>query len=129
MREVAAPPRTSKPRDVAIAWEYDVDVAVRRAAREHRPLLVAACAQWSTACLGRVALFEDAAVVRATQPYVALAVDLTDDTPEANALVARFHLRGVPTIVLVAPDGRETQIGGIVDAPEIVDALGEFVSR
>jgi thiol:disulfide interchange protein DsbD len=56
--------------------------------------------------------FTDPEVVRVTQGFVRMKVDLTRfDAPESRALRARFAIAGVPTIVFLAPDGRE-----VVDA-------------
>jgi thiol:disulfide interchange protein DsbD len=128
------PPRSGAARPSAatpIVWETDVDRAARRARLEKRPLLVAACASWAAACGAQEEALRDDAVARAASPFVALRIDLTEDTPEANALASRFHVVGVPSIVLVATDGREEHLdrAATSSAEAIAERLGAFVSR
>lgn len=68
-------------------------------------------ADWCIPCLELDRrTFTDSKVVKVTQDFVKLKVDLTHfDSPETKKLRQKFNISGVPTIIFLAPDGGEVQ--------------------
>lgn len=68
-------------------------------------------ADWCIPCLELDRrTFTDSKVVKVTQDFVKLKVDLTHfDSPETKKLRQKFNIYGVPTIIFLAPDGGEVQ--------------------
>jgi thioredoxin:protein disulfide reductase len=95
----------------ALAWEHgDVEAARQRALRENKPLLVDFTAAWCSACkqLDRET-FSVPAVGSEMGRFVAVKVDATnDDDPKVEATLARFNVRGLPTVLIFDSAGRES---------------------
>jgi thiol:disulfide interchange protein DsbD len=73
--------------------------------------------------------FRDPAVVRAAGAFTTLKVDVTSGDPRANELMSRFGVAGVPTYLLLGPDGRERQrFVGFVHASEMLRAMEPLVA-
>jgi thioredoxin-like negative regulator of GroEL len=86
-------------------WTTDYEAAVNASKRSQRPLLLDFGATWCGPCKKLEATtFKDREVSATIQNgYVAVKIDV-DRNPE---LAAKFGVKAYPTIVLVAPDGRE----------------------
>jgi thioredoxin:protein disulfide reductase len=110
-----------------IAWTGFSDDALTRAVAERRPVFIDFEAEWCLPCreMDRTT-FRDPDVVRAAAAFATLKVDVTASDERAEALMSRFRVPGVPTYVLLGPDGHERRrLVGFVRADEMRRALDE----
>jgi thiol:disulfide interchange protein DsbD len=92
-----------------LSWEPSEEVARTRAETEHRPMLVDFTAEWCGACkeLSRIT-FSDPTVMAEARRFVAVKVDATNEDDTAiDEVKDRYHVVGLPTVVLLGSDGRE----------------------
>ncbi|HYR95781.1 MAG TPA: cytochrome c biogenesis protein CcdA [Candidatus Binatus sp.] len=113
-----------------IAWVPFSDDAVARAVAAGRPVLIDFEAEWCLPCREMDSTtFRDAAVVRAAAAFATLKVDVTSADERASELMARFAVPGVPTYVLLGPDGRERRrFVGFVRAEDMLRAMEPLVA-
>jgi len=109
-----------------ISWGDDY-VAARDQARERSmPLLVDFGAEWCNACkeLDHEA-FSDPRVVAEAQRFVAVRVDMTENTAANTRLLTQTYRQpGLPLVVIHGADGDETaRVTGLVSADELLTRL------
>jgi thiol:disulfide interchange protein DsbD len=110
-----------------IAWMPFSDDALAHATASGRPVLIDFQAAWCLPCreMERTT-FRDPAVVRASRDFAALRADVTAQDDQAEALMAQWQIPGVPTYVLLGPDGQERRrFIGFVPVERMLDALRE----
>ncbi|MDF3066548.1 MAG: hypothetical protein K0R38_2149 [Polyangiaceae bacterium] len=94
----------------ALAWEKkDIEGALARAATDNRPLIVDFTAAWCAACkeLDKQT-FSEPRVGQELSRFVAVKVDATNnDDPKVEALLARYKVVGLPTVLLFDSRGKE----------------------
>ncbi len=113
---VAATLIAFRPAPPSIQWTPFDEATFAAAQAEGRAVILDFSAEWCVPCheLDEFT-FSDPAVVRATEGFVRLRVDLTRfDSPESQALRTRFDIAGVPTIVFLGADGREVADARVV---------------
>jgi thiol:disulfide interchange protein DsbD len=92
-----------------LSWESSEEVGRTRAEAERRPMLVDFTAEWCGACkeLARIT-FSDPTVMEEAQRFIAVKVDATnEDDAAVDEVKDRYHVVGLPTVVLLGSDGRE----------------------
>jgi thiol:disulfide interchange protein DsbD len=110
-----------------IAWTPFSDDALARAVAAGRPVLLDFQAEWCLPCreMDRTT-FRDPQVVRATADFAAFKVDVTAADDGTGALMERFNVPGVPTYVLLGPDGKERKrLVGFVRVERMLEALAQ----
>lgn len=110
-----------------ISWVPLSDQALAVAHDARRPVLIDFQAEWCLPCrkMERTT-FVDPAFVETARGFVTLKADVTAQDDVAERLMHRFAVSGVPTYVLLAPDGRETQrFEGYVQTDDMVGAMRE----
>jgi thiol:disulfide interchange protein DsbD len=109
----------------AIHWIPFSEDALAQATADRRPVLIDFGADWCLPCreMERTT-FRDPNVVRTATHFMTLKVDATAADGQVQAILDRFKVPGVPTYLLLGPDGRElTRFIGFVAADEFLRAL------
>ena len=90
-------------------------------------------AEWCTPCREMdKTTFRDPVVVKLASDFMAVRVDLTTRSAEGQRLVERFGIRGVPTVVLIRPDGteeRSLRVESHISAEELAMRIRAILSQ
>lgn len=94
-----------------LAFRPYTDAALAEATAARKPVVIDFFADWCLPCKELEKLtFTDAGVAKALDGWVLLKADLTKTaSPEVAALRTRWNIQGVPTIVFLGPDGKESK--------------------
>lgn len=97
------------PAAAALAWETDERAAFARARAERKDVLIDFRSEWCAPCKELDArTFSDPAVIAHVAPrYVPLKLDLTADGPAEQALMQRYGVDLLPTVMFASADGTE----------------------
>lgn len=110
----------------ALAFQPYSDAALAEAAAAGKPVVIDFYADWCLPCKELEKFtFTDAGVRQALEGWVLLKADLTKSaSPEVSALRTKWNIQGVPTMVFLGPDGKESK-------PRVVqfEKPGAFLSR
>jgi thiol:disulfide interchange protein DsbD len=122
-------PRLAKPVH-GITWTEYNEEALATAASAGRPVIIDFSAAWCIPCkeLDHMTFAADPVVARA-KDFVTLKADLTESgSPAVKALKERYGVRGVPTVVFLAPDGSEIdhlRFTGVISPEEFLAKMNE----
>lgn len=115
------------PAGAHIEWREDFTAALAEARASGTPFIVDFGASWCGACgeLDRET-FSDPRVVHEGQRFIAVHVDLSQRTPEEDALLASYDQRGLPLVVLHGSDGAEAhRVTQFIEADEMLSLMRE----
>ncbi len=88
-------------------WLASESQGLERARAESKPMLIDFSADWCVACkeLERFT-FSDPRVIELARRFVPVRIDATkQNTPETQALMQKYGIRGLPWVAFVRPDG------------------------
>jgi thiol:disulfide interchange protein DsbD len=111
-----------------IGWTAFSEDALARELAGGRPVFIDFQAEWCLPCreMDRTT-FRDPAVVEAANAFAMFRADVTEQDDHATALMDRFGVAGVPTYVLLGPDGRvRRRLVGFVPAADMRDAMEDL---
>ncbi len=108
----------------AIAWEplAALDAGADGAAK---PLLIDFAAEWCIPCREMDhTTYIDADILREAERFRMVKVDITEENDVTTQVVARYEVRGVPTVILFSATGDERQrLVGYVGPDELLEAM------
>jgi thiol:disulfide interchange protein DsbD len=109
----------------AIAWESYPEWANRSAAGVSKPLLLDFGAEWCIPCREMEhTTYVDPGVVAEADRFHMVKADITEENDSTAELVAKYDVKGVPTVILFSPDGDERQrMVGYVAPERLLSAM------
>lgn len=114
-----------------ISWIYNEEELYAQAKAANKPIIVDNWAEWCEACKKMdVTTFADPTVIGEIQAnWMPLKLDLTLDDDKADVIKEKFKLSGLPTLVMLPPDGdveKMQKIVGEVSASSLLEAMRAF---
>lgn len=89
-------------------WHDRLADGLEQAARERKPVFMDFRADWCTICRELEAeVFPAQAVSQLLDRFVLVRIDATAPTPEVDQVMKRFGVMGLPTLLILNPDGTE----------------------
>jgi len=119
-------------RHKGIEWETYSEETLVQAKTKGVPVILDFYADWCIPCLELYrSTWTDAEVLRETKDLIKIKVDLTHfDSPDAESLRKKFNVSGVPTIIFIRADGKESiesRIVGYASAKEFLIKLKQTI--
>ena len=111
-----------------IAWQTYSETLLQQAKANNQPVIIDFAAGWCIPCkeLDKNS-FSDSRVIAVSRNYVMLKADLTvSGSPESQALIKRFGIKGVPTVVFIGANGEENSSLRIMQYEPPDDVLSCF---
>ncbi len=105
-------------RGPGVTWKPYSDHLLKEARQAHKPVIIDFYATWCTPCraLEELTFHQRDVVAMANRDFVMVKVDLTQNgNPEHERLLARYGVKGVPTVVFLDGRGNECQDLRLVD--------------
>jgi thioredoxin:protein disulfide reductase len=91
-----------------VVWRADLASALAESASQKRPAFLDFRADWCVACVElEEKTWPDKEVGALLNAAVPVRLDMTKNTAENRALEARYSVMGLPTLILLGPDGKE----------------------
>ena len=112
-----------------VPWNVNAhDEVLKMAANEEKPILIDFYADWCGVCveLDHNVWNQGSVVDAVTAEYIPLKLDFTRSTPELEALRKQYGVGGLPTVMILGPDGVErSRFTSFKSPEEVIDWLGE----
>jgi thiol:disulfide interchange protein DsbD len=115
----------------SVAWEPYTEAAFQQALARHEPMVIDIYADWCIPCVELDHMtFRDPEVVSALSSVRTLRLDATSEVPAGGeALLERYDIYGVPTILLIDRHGQERRalrVLGFVPPEEFLERLRQI---
>ena len=118
---------------VRIESPTDIRQQLRAASRSNTPVVLDFYADWCISCkVMERNVFSDAQVIAMLESYTLLQLDMTDNTPEHQAMLEELGLFGPPAILFYDTNGEElgsARVLGEMDRDQFLDHLRRFTPR
>jgi len=117
-----------------IEWLNDEAAAVAQAKAENKPLVIDFTAEWCAACqeLEHIT-YQDPTVIERSKSFVPVMFDATkSNDPAVEAMLEKYEVSGLPTVVFVLPDGTamdDLKITGFVGPEDFLSHMDEALQR
>lgn len=115
-------------------WIKDEPKGHAEARKTGRPILIDGWADWCIACKEMdKTTFQDPEVISLLQDeWVIVKLDMTQNSDADMALAEKYEMPGLPTLVMVPPDGdlsKSRKLTGKVSAQRLLDELRSFKGK
>ncbi len=116
-----------------IPWQPYSEQALQQATAQGKPVMIDFYADWCLPCkeLDKFT-FTDAQVIERAKNFVTLKADLTTfDSDVTQLLREKYNIKGVPTIVFLAPDGNELEslrLAGFEAADQFLERMQQTLA-
>lgn len=112
-------------------WIKSEETGYQLAQKEQKPIIIDGWADWCVACKKMdQSTFRDARVISLLKgKWVSVKLDLTESNDTNEALAAKYEMNGLPTVVLLPPDGdkaKAKRLTGYVSADRLLEELQSF---
>ena len=124
----SAPPAIASHGEGSVDWTTSWDAAIKKARSENRAILIDFYADWCIWCrrLDATTYRDPKVVTFLTDRVVATKLDV--EKSEGRGLASKYHVDGLPTILLVSPDGHELgRIPGYMPAGQFLERVSQIV--
>lgn len=115
--------------EASVSWTTSWDEAAKRARAEKKAILIDCYADWCIWCRRLDATtYRDPKVVSFLTDRV-VATKLNVDKPEGRRVASQYHVDGLPTILVLSPDGHELgRIPGYMPAGQFLDRVKQIIA-
>jgi thioredoxin:protein disulfide reductase len=124
--------RHAAPVAATSAWLTSETEAYALAKSRNAPLIVDFTAEWCAACHEiDEKVFHETAVSEAFRDFVLLRLDVTNDSPENEALLKKYGVLSLPTVLFVDRGGNvlaQPRVHGLVPAAKFLSVMKTVVS-
>lgn len=123
-KTVAAP-------ETLLLWHDSIEAALSKAQTQGRPVFVDFRADWCVICRElEERVFPDPAVQACLGKMVLVKFDATHSTPEVTAVLKKYQVIGLPTLMMLNPDGTERadlRVVGDISAAQLAQTLKQLL--
>ena len=117
-----------------ISWKTELQASTALAAQQHKPILIDFWADWCSACKELDATtFQDARVFEIIEKKtVPTQLDFTDMAEDKKAILLKYNVLGLPSLVFLDAKGRwiqEGNLSGYYNAEEFLEAFSRVAKK
>jgi len=117
----------------AISWVSYEEPLLELAAREKKPVIVDFYADWCGPCRALDSkVFTDPEIVDLSRQFLTVRLDLTRRQPHQDAILHRYGIKGVPTLLFFDTQGKEVtslRVEEYMDKKEILQRMKKLLPK